>query len=104
MSVPVTQAATNPASDLRGARGSRTNGSREGRRGVTEPNIRPTVDAAVSAQDNLPIRIRNETNKTPAGDVHEDGYCRNIERVDSQRKVHTEDVPYDPIHRILAAV
>lgn len=67
MSVPVTHAATKPARDLRGARGTRRNGRREGRRGVTEPNIRPTVDAAVSAQDNLKRGDKDKTLKGPQG-------------------------------------
>ncbi len=103
MSVPVTHAATKPARDLRGARGRRRNGRREGSRGVTEPSIRPTVDAAVSAQDNLEaIRIRH--GQGAAGDVHEDGYGCNIEGVDSQCEVDTEDVPYDAIYGVLRAV
>jgi hypothetical protein len=49
----VTEAAKNPASDLRGASGSRRNGTRDGSFGVDEPKRRPMVDAAVSAQERL---------------------------------------------------
>lgn len=49
----MTVAAMNPARDLRGASGRRRKGRREGRRGVLAPKRRPTVDAAVSAQERL---------------------------------------------------
>lgn len=49
----MTEAAKNPASDLRGASGSRRNGTLDGSFGVNEPKSRPMVDAAVSAQERL---------------------------------------------------
>lgn len=53
MHVPVTEAAKNPARDLRGASGSWRSGTLEGSFGVYEPKRRPMVEAAVSAQERL---------------------------------------------------
>jgi hypothetical protein len=53
MQAPVRVAASDPAHDLRGARGRRRMGKRAGRRGVYDPRNRPIVEAAVSAQDRL---------------------------------------------------
>ena len=53
MHAPVTEAAKNPARDLRGASGSRRNGTLEGSFAVYEPKRRPMVEAAVSAQERL---------------------------------------------------
>jgi hypothetical protein len=52
VAAPVTDAAANPASDLRGAKGSSKKGTRRGR-GVLDPKRRPNVEAAVSAQARL---------------------------------------------------
>lgn len=51
--MPVTAAATNPAVDLREARGRRRMGVCGGRGGVEGPQRRPMVDAAVSAHERL---------------------------------------------------
>lgn len=53
---PVMDAATKPARDFLGAKGSRRKGKRRGKGGVLGPNIRPNVDAIVSAQDKLKPR------------------------------------------------
>jgi hypothetical protein len=53
---PVADAAMNPAMDFLGAKGSRRRGNRRGKEGVRCPNIRPNVDAAVSAHDKLKQR------------------------------------------------
>ena len=53
---PVTDAAMNPARDFLGAKGSRRKGKRGGKGGVSGPNIRPNVDAIVSAHDKLKPR------------------------------------------------
>lgn len=53
IAAPVTAAARNPASDLRGARGRRRRGTRAGSLLVDDPYKRPMVDAAVSAHERL---------------------------------------------------
>lgn len=53
MQAPVIAAAAKPATDLRGARGRGMIGMRAGSDGVREPQSRPIVEAAVSAQERL---------------------------------------------------
>jgi len=55
MAAPVKEAAMKPASDFRGARGRPRRGNRRGSAGVYEPQRRPNVDAAVSAQERLKL-------------------------------------------------
>lgn len=57
MHAPVTEAARKPASDFRGASGMLRIGIRRGSGGVNEPQRRPMVEAAVSAQDRLRNKI-----------------------------------------------
>jgi len=58
---PVRLAAVNPARDLRDARGRRRSGTWRGRGGVSEPQRRPKVEAAVSAHERLRGRIKLKT-------------------------------------------
>jgi hypothetical protein len=53
ITAPVIEAARKPARDLRGASGRPRMGMRGGSGGVREPQRRPNVEAAVSAQERL---------------------------------------------------
>ena len=88
MHAPVTEAAKNPARDLRGASGSRSNGTLEGSFGVYEPKRRPTVDAAVSAHERLE-QGRCELYLKCEGkvDKHKNSYCCYVLRVEREGEI-----------------
>ena len=77
MRAPVREPAKNPARDLRGARGSPRR--LRGRGGVSEPQRRPMVEAAVSAHERLSSRA-GRVSMMKGGDkgkgkyIHKDGY------------------------------
>jgi hypothetical protein len=84
MQAPVRVAASDPAHDLRGARGRRRMGRRAGRRGVYDPRKRPIVEAAVSAHERL-WRVWRSVDTDGQGEEedygHEDGYNGDVHRV-----------------------
>lgn len=104
---PVTAAARNPARDFRGANGkNRMPGTWDGRGGVYRPQRRPSVEAVVSAHDNLPLEISDcrykvkerKKKEREEGDSQQNGDHPNIPRIHAQHKNHPYQIPNHSVH------